>query len=334
MRLDSCLIVGAGLCGLTAAQYLQERGVIVTVLEKGRGVGGRMATRRVEVGGETAVFDHGAQFFTARSAEFQQALAPLQSTLQVVEWFRGQTKVLEGGVVQHEPDSYSRFRGAPGMTVLAKNLSHGLDVRLKQRVAQIKHGNNQWQVHTEDNETFVADALILTAPVPQSLALLDAGDFRLPPSMRHDLETVQYDPCIAAMLIVEGATKMPAPGALYFSGEPISWIADNFQKGISPLANSLTIHAAPKFSAQHWNDADEEIIKVLCDAAQPFVGSNPSIRASSLQRWRYSKPIQPRQDGCVVAEPMLVFAGDAFAGAKVEGAYLSGLSAAKVLCNE
>ncbi len=54
--------------GLLAANKLQEAGWRVTVLDKGRGVGGRMATRRFGGGS----FDHGAQFFTARSDEFKE----------------------------------------------------------------------------------------------------------------------------------------------------------------------------------------------------------------------------------------------------------------------
>ena len=62
------IVVGAGLSGLSAARELSSRGHDVTVFDKGRGVGGRLATRRAG----SAVFDHGAQFFTARSDEFQQ----------------------------------------------------------------------------------------------------------------------------------------------------------------------------------------------------------------------------------------------------------------------
>ena len=67
----TCIVIGAGIAGLLAARTLQEHGLRVTVLDKGRGVGGRMATRRIG----SAVFDHGAQFFTARDPQFDTLIS-------------------------------------------------------------------------------------------------------------------------------------------------------------------------------------------------------------------------------------------------------------------
>ena len=52
-------VVGAGMAGLSAARALVDAGRSVVVFDKGRGIGGRMATRRLGA----AVFDHGAQYF-------------------------------------------------------------------------------------------------------------------------------------------------------------------------------------------------------------------------------------------------------------------------------
>ena len=71
----SCLVIGAGIAGLIAARALRAAGHRVLVLDKGRGVGGRMATRRIEGG----VFDHGAQFVTVRDPRFQQIVEGWQA---------------------------------------------------------------------------------------------------------------------------------------------------------------------------------------------------------------------------------------------------------------
>jgi len=60
-------VIGAGMAGIACARTLVQAGHRVTVFEKSRGAGGRMATRRSEFGG----FDHGAQFFTVRDERFQ-----------------------------------------------------------------------------------------------------------------------------------------------------------------------------------------------------------------------------------------------------------------------
>jgi len=61
-------VVGAGMAGITCARTLQQAGHQVTVFEKSRGLGGRMATRDSAFGS----FDHGAQYFT-RCAIFHRA---------------------------------------------------------------------------------------------------------------------------------------------------------------------------------------------------------------------------------------------------------------------
>jgi predicted NAD/FAD-dependent oxidoreductase len=47
-------------------------------------------------------------------------------------------------------------------------------------------------------------------------------------------------------------------------------------------------------------------------------------------RWRFARPIRPSDDGFLLASesPPVLVAGEAFAGARVEGAFRSGLEAA------
>ena len=80
--MKNCLIIGAGMAGLLAGTFLQENGIDVTVLDKGRGVGGRMATRRLGEGRA----DHGAQFFTVRSEVFASWVDDWLTAGVVLEW--------------------------------------------------------------------------------------------------------------------------------------------------------------------------------------------------------------------------------------------------------
>ena len=65
-REHDVVVIGAGIAGLMASSHLSKAGYRVAVLEKARGVGGRMATRRI---GE-AVCDHGAQYFSVKGRAF------------------------------------------------------------------------------------------------------------------------------------------------------------------------------------------------------------------------------------------------------------------------
>ncbi|MBT4205492.1 MAG: NAD(P)-binding protein, partial [Proteobacteria bacterium] len=65
-------IIGAGLSGLVAAQQLGSV-AHVTIFEKSKGVGGRIATRRSGL----YSFDHGAQFFTPKTELFKEFLKPM-----------------------------------------------------------------------------------------------------------------------------------------------------------------------------------------------------------------------------------------------------------------
>ena len=125
----SCIVVGAGISGLLAAEALKAEGWDVTVLDKGRGVGGRMATRRV--GGGT--FDHGAQFFTVRDARFSGLVEGWLGTGAAAEWSRGFADA-EG---RPNEDGHPRYRGARGMTSIPKHVASGLDVRTGERAVRV-----------------------------------------------------------------------------------------------------------------------------------------------------------------------------------------------------
>ena len=314
-------IVGAGLAGLVAAHELQRGGLRVVVLDKARGVGGRLATRRVE----DAVFDHGAQFFTTRAPEFVAMVAGWQQAGVAYEWYRG----LPSPHKQAGDDAHPRYRGATGMTGVAKHLAQGLDIRLNERATRIEHCDARWEVTSESGAALLADALVLTPPVPQALAITDASQIMLPSAVRASLEAITYEPWLAVLALLEGASRIPPPGALHLEGGPVAWIADNHQKGISPRPGAVTIHAGAEFSRTHWDGDEATVARLLLESVADLLGA--PVQSFQLQRWRYSKPATTCPEPCLyVAHPgPLVFAGDAFAGARVEGAALSGLAAAR-----
>ena len=312
------VVVGAGMAGLVAARDLSPRFDVV-VVDKGRGVGGRLATRRIG----DATFDHGAQFVTTHTAEFADLVARWERDGVAEPWFHGQ--IGPDGVT--DPDGHPRFRGVISMNAIAKHLATGLDVRVATPVTAVEPSGVGWQIRLGDGSQLAADAVVLTAPVPQSLALLAAGPVELSAADIEALDAVRYDQCIAVLAALDGASGLDGAGAVRPATGPIEWMADNQLKGVSAVP-AVTIHATAHFSSTRWESSDEQVIAELLAAAH--LAAPPIDGQPQVQRWRFARPATIHPQRCLTATGVapLVFAGDAFGGAKVEGAALSGSAAA------
>jgi predicted NAD/FAD-dependent oxidoreductase len=315
------LILGAGMSGLIAARALQEAGLGVRILDKSRGVGGRMSTRYI---GE-ARLDHGAQFFTAGDPAFRAHVTAWERAGVVSAWAQG----FAGPDGQVRTDGRTAYRVEGGMNRLPKHLAEGVQIETAARIVHVGTSASGFTLQTEAGAEHAGTALLLTAPVPQSLALLDLG--QLDPGARAVLEEIRYDPCFAVLAVLEGPSRIPAPGGMKFSDGPIQWMADNRQKGVSPGPTAITIHASASFSRDHLEADRESVSSALLAAASPWLGS--AVADVQVHRWLYSQPVARPEARCVVGSeaPLLIFAGDAFGGAAVQGAALSGLAAAEVI---
>lgn len=323
------LVVGAGLAGLLAANQLQAVGQSVVVAEKARGVGGRLATWRLGPGrGDT-----GAQFFTVREPQFQQFVAEWQQAGLVFEWSRGWA---DGSAVgTNQGDGYPRYAISGGMTAVPKHLAANLTLHTQTKLTQIRVAGDGWEVLAENGRTYQARALLLTPPVPQSLALLDAGNVPLTAADRAALEKVSYAPCLAGLFWVAGDVSLPEPGGLQRPEATISWLADNRRKGISAEAQILTAHVNPQLSRLWYEAPKNELVGIFMQALRPFLTKTATVKAHHIHKWRYALPtvLHPERTLLAAGLPPLAFAGDAFNGPRVEGAALSGLAAADALIN-
>jgi Predicted NAD/FAD-dependent oxidoreductase len=303
------VIVGAGISGLLIARVLHDSGARVTVLEKSRGFGGRLATKRV---GE-AVFDQGAQYFTAKDPRF---------LAWVERWEReGLVSLWPGG------ERLGRYIGRPSMTAVPKALAEGLDVKREHKVTALGCCGDHWCVDVEEHGCMRAERVILTAPVPQSLAMLVAGGFEVPETLATRLKALTYDPCLALLVTIAGRCGLPPEGVRREQG-PILWAADNQMKGVSPNASAVTLHLSAEFSRAHYGLTETEILELVRADAEELIGAR--ISGATLHRWRFSHARTTDAEPYVWwPEESLGFAGDAFGGPRVEGAALSGLALAE-----
>jgi predicted NAD/FAD-dependent oxidoreductase len=228
------LVVGAGMPGVIAAVELTRAGACVVVLDKGRSVGGRLASRQI---GE-ATFDHGAQFITARTPWFTGVIDECREVGVVEQWCRG---------FAERADGHARWRGHPAMTAVAKHLARGPEVALESQVATLRRSKAGWTAVSQSGEAFSAGAVVLTPPVPQSLAIIEAGGVTLDAETRARLGGIEYERCLAVMAALSGPSRLAPPGGLAPVDGPIAWIADNQLKGISATP-SATIHATHSFT--------------------------------------------------------------------------------------
>ena len=322
------LIIGAGLSGLLAALHLQARGKHVCLLDKARTTGGRLATRAIGPG----FADSGAQFFTVREPAFRHYVEQWQQAGLVYAWSTGWS---DGSLIAGSApsDGYPRYAVTGGMNALARHLTdqllaQGTTIITDRRLTRISQVSAGWQVTDEQHNQYTSTILLLTPPVPQSLALLDAGNVVLRTDDRVALERITYAPCLCGLFWLEGDITLPEPGAIQRPGADLAWVADNQRKGISPAATLLTVHAGPAYSATHYDVPEDELLATMQASLQPFMRGKVTLHAAQLKRWRYALPTVTHPARYLQAQglPPLYFGGDAFGGPRVEGAALSGLA--------
>lgn len=313
------IVVGAGISGCVCAYRLSKAGHQVTLLEKGRGVGGRMSTRRMN----GARIDHGAQFFTVRDSRMQELLELWQSREAVSSWYDhvpGRDDV---------PKSV-RYRGVSGMTAPAKVLAESFSFEKEFFVDSISFDNG-WRVierEGRDRKLF-ADHLVLTMPVPQTLELFARSQFSLEDEVMEKLKAVQYTRCLALLATIDGPTNLSFPGTITHPTSEIDWISDNQLKGISELP-ACTVHASNEYSQEYWDASDADRAPFLVNKTEDILGVK--ITDWSCHRWGFAKPVVTfGTTQFTSSEQSLSLAGDSFGGERIENAAMSGWDAASAI---
>lgn len=313
--------------GLMAALSLRGSGASVMVLDKGRSVGGRMATRRIGPGQA----DHGAQFLTVRNETFGAWAKQWLDQGWLFEWSRGWS---DGSLRPSLEIGYPRFAAVGGMNALAKHLSGqaeqaGTHIHANVKLESVEQTADGWLARDENDVTYSAPAILLTPPVPQSLSLLSAGGVALTDANRTDLESIDYAPSLCGLFWVEGRVNLPEPGVLQTPTAPVSWIADNQRKGISPDAKLITAQVIPHMSREWWALPESETLALIQAEISPLFDPGTRIREAQLKRWRYALSSSTYSNPFMEAEGHsgLLLAGDGFGGPRLEGAAISGLSA-------
>ena len=312
-------VVGAGLSGLTAARILSDQGHDVVVVEKARGAGGRMSTRRK---GELR-FDHGAQYFTARDPRFQRHVLAWQERGLVESW-DARIATIGDRARTGPPRSTQRFVAVPGMNAICKEISSELpDCRFGWQLESVRQSDCSWILTSSDNNRIECDVLLMTTTPEQSRMLLND------PEVDSLIKDVKMLPCWALMLSVDTPLFAEHDAAFVNQG-PLSWIAAQHSRPGRPPANAWVLHASPEWSMQHLEEEPETVQRKLLDAVRELSIARPfGVVSAVAHRWRYALADNPLDCGALWLEnKQLVLAGDWCHGSRVEGAFLSGAAAA------
>ncbi len=328
------LIVGAGLAGLMAATTLvqepdshQRR---ILIVDKGERVGGRLATRPVGPGRA----DYGAQFMTVRDSLFGDHVERWLADGIVYKWSDGWGPNFDGYPRYAVRDGFNSLAAYLAERLTAQGVEIQTSVCLTELATAKEDDATYWSSVSLDGTCYRASSVIITSPIPQSLALLKEGNVPLVDEDRTALEKLRYAPCLCGLFLVDGATTFEEPGVALNPDELVSWMADNQRKGISPDARLVTVHGNPTYSAANYDAPDGEILSALRSSMELFLAPGTNVIEAELKRWRYAQPVElyPERFLKAAALPPLYFGGDIFREPRVEGASLSGIAIGHAIC--
>jgi len=303
-------IIGAGLSGLTLANRLSV-GHDVVVFEKARGPGGRMSTRRAA----PYAFDHGAQYFTAKSERFQSFLGDLKNRGLVATWPKD-IVLTNGARVSDKP----KYVAKPGMSAICKHLAQPVLVRTQAQIETLTQLTDGWRLTAKDGAQHGPfDWVVSTAPAEQSATLLPEKF-----SGQKALRDVDMHGCFALMLGFEKPLDVKW-SALKSGAAPIGWIAVNSDKPGRPAPYALLIQSDNAWAEAHLEDDPTQVTAVLLAAGSELAGVELSAATHRvLHRWRYASTPKPAGVPFLLDHNLqLAACGDWCPGSKVEAAFLS-----------
>ena len=317
-------IIGAGISGLILANRLSKV-ADVSVFEKSRGIGGRMTTRRA---GDHH-FDHGAQFFTAKSDVFKEFCEEVEQQGIIESWnpnyalIKGEEVILKGKL----SDEKKHFVAKPQMNSLCKYLARNLNVKLNQKIESVQLHDKKWLLKCGDEEFGDFDYLILAIPSHQAVDLV-------PESFKYfDLiSKVKMLGCFSLMIGLKEKPELEFEAAS-LRESIISWVSLNSSKPERPNEVALLVNSSNQWAETVIEDDLEQVKdQMMCQLAKIINIEPGNITYNSIHRWKYANADFREGEQSLFDEKLgLGICGDWLISGKVESAFLSGLDLSKKL---
>jgi renalase len=322
-------VVGAGFAGLTCARKLQQAGRQVAVFDKSRGLGGRLATRRLA--GTRA--DHGVCYLQPKGAAFGQLINELVEEQILRVWTQGIHRLSADGILQ-APVKFAPCYAAPsGATAIARYLGQNLEIINNQAITEISPIGNGWQLRSADGQ-WNAEQVVVAVPPAQALAI--AGMVTDSHSSEQ-MGQVNFTTSITAIAVFPksqqaAAAQLAWQGIQGIDHPVLGWIGLDSSKQLDPLQPVLVVQSSAGFAAEYFDAPDLDVIgKRLLASAAPFMMGLDTPEILQVHRWGYAFAQNPLPDLFLTAQAQapLYFCGDWCGGNRVESAFLSGLAVAE-----
>lgn len=310
-------IVGSGISGLSSAHYLANKGFDVTILDKGKYPGGRISTRRIE----KFIFNHGAQFLTAKSEKFREVCQKAQDDGVLKKWITQEGKNV--------------FIGFPDMREFCLWLAKGLNIYQSTTVNKIKF-NTKIEIYTYQ-KIFSCDGIILTPPALQTSDLIKELDTWL----SKKILKVSYFPCFSLML---GLNKKIENQLNITKNNFFDWIiSENYKVNNFTLDNCLTLHSSEDYAKKNINaDKTQVLDELILEFCRIYNFKKTDFIYKNIHKWRFSKVENPFdvKESKVSKKLPLAISGDwcpptlgnyVGKGQRIEDAFISGIQSSQEL---
>jgi len=327
-------VIGAGLAGATCAQALAAAGISVHLVDKARGPGGRLATRRLEwtdAQGQarSARVDHGAPGFTAQDPTFQAFLQQGPAAAAVQPW----AATLAAGSRPLRAEAGPLQLPVPDMPALCRALLHAgtatgaITTSWSFAADTLTRQPEGWQVAAQG--TVLPghfDAVLLALPPAQAAPLLAAHK----PDWAQRASIALMQPCWTLMGVAGPPSQERAWSVARPDQGPLAWVLRNEAKPGREAAAGLAhwvVHARASWSRQHLEHPADEVKALLQAALAGWLGEAVPWQHAVVHRWRYALPAStghgPVRHAWWSAASGLGVCGDFLGGTGVEGAWLS-----------
>ncbi len=305
-------VIGSGLAGLTCAAGLSEAGHDVALFDKGRGAGGRMASRRVGTAQGEIGFDHGAQYMTAHDPAFRA---------QLEGW------AAQGLAARWPAAGDGAWVGVPAMNAPLRHLSAALGVRWSTRIEAMVPGADGWRLHGDDIGEQHFDGVAVAVPAEQAATLLAP----VAPGMAQRAADTPSLPCWTLMAAF--AERLPIQDDVLKRRGEIDWASRNSAKPGRSGPEAWVLHATPDWSRSHLEDEPDTVqAALLAMLAAEAGGASVQTLSASVHRWRYARSGGSGDGMMWDPSRRIGVCGDWLLGPRVESAFLSGRRLAAAIC--